>query len=634
MQLKHLAILLLLVLISACPASGKVIYVDDDATGANDGTTWQDGYVWLQRALSAAHPGDEIRVAQGRYRATARSGLFIVYDLSLEGGYAGFGHPDPNSRDIARYEAVLSGDFEGNDVQVTDPCNLLSEPTRVDNCYHVITAGSIAHSRDTRITLGGFSISGGNTLDGKGGGVLCTRVSLTLIECTFRDNSALCGGAIYNEDGNLILTRCLFIGNAAATGGAIYNSGYWANVEIRGCKFTDNVSVRTTGLLPWWWGNRTFLGGAVCTYGGSSLSLDNCVFSMNAAVVGGAVGADKASLVITDCNFVSNRAKYAGAVSFDSGWQLHVTGCRFLQNEATEHAGAAFIIFAPDGSVIRNSSFHHNRAQSNGGAIVLDQSVLTLDRCTLTANLAQLGGAVLRVGGELTVNRSVFAGNSARETGGAILNAIFSVVTVLSSSFVGNKAQQGGGMFLASPSSATIRDCILWNDEGHDISVHSSGASVVASYSDVRCGWPGMGNIAADPCFVDPGYWNRNGTPEDANDDFWVDGDYHLKSQAGRWDTKTQSWVNDDVTSPCIDTGDPMSPIGHEPFPNGGRINMGAYGGTAEASKSYFGNAVCETIVAGDINGDCKVDLADFAIMALHWLEEPLAQPWQENPKR
>ena len=47
---------------------------------------------------------------------------------------------------------------------------------------------------------------------------------------------------------------------------------------------------------------------------------------------------------------------------------------------------------------------------------------------------------------------------------------------------------------------------------------------------------------------------------------------------------------------------------------------MGAYGGTSEASKSYFGGPPCETIVAGDINGDCTVDFLDFRIMALHWL--------------
>jgi hypothetical protein len=49
---------------------------------------------------------------------------------------------------------------------------------------------------------------------------------------------------------------------------------------------------------------------------------------------------------------------------------------------------------------------------------------------------------------------------------------------------------------------------------------------------------------------------------------------------------------------------------------------MGAYSGTIEASKSYFGTAPCETIVAGDINGDCKVNFKDFIFMAYHWLED------------
>ena len=65
-----------------------------------------------------------------------------------------------------------------------------------------------------------------------------------------------------------------------------------------------------------------------------------------------------------------------------------------------------------------------------------------------------------------------------------------------------------------------------------------------------------------------------------------------------------------------------MSAIGYEPFPNGGRVNMGAYGGTAEAGKSYFGQPVCEITIAGDINGDCLLDFKDFQFMALHWLED------------
>ena len=153
----------------------------------------------------------------------------------------------------------------------------------------------------------------------------------------------------------------------------------------------------------------------------------------------------------------------------------------------------------------------------------------------------------------------------------------------------------------------------MWNNDSSDI---------IIRYSDVQGGWLGEDNIDLDPCFVAIGYWNPNETPDDPNDDFWVDGDYHLKSQAGHWDSHSQSWIADAVTSPCIDAGNPMVPIGYEPFPNGGIVNMGAYGGTSEASKSYFGRPPCETIMAGDINGDCIVNFLDFWLMALHWMED------------
>ena len=149
----------------------------------------------------------------------------------------------------------------------------------------------------------------------------------------------------------------------------------------------------------------------------------------------------------------------------------------------------------------------------------------------------------------------------------------------------------------------TIMNSILWNG-GQEVWTDSDVSQIQIFYSNIQGGWLGNGNIDKDPLF--------------ANSD---DGDFHLRSQAGRWDPNSEAWIIDDVTSPCIDAGDPNSPIMHEPFANGGVINMGAYGGTAEASKSYFGEPACETITAGDINGDCRVDWIDLAIMANHWLQ-------------
>ena len=142
-------------------------------------------------------------------------------------------------------------------------------------------------------------------------------------------------------------------------------------------------------------------------------------------------------------------------------------------------------------------------------------------------------------------------------------------------------------MYCYNGASATVTNSILWGNtaaEGSEIYLEQAPTEFSVSYSNVAGGqagvhiqggskldW-GVGNIDADPCFADPN-----------NDDF------HVKSEAGRWDPNSESWIVDNVTSPCIDAGDPLSPVMYEPHPRGCIINMGAYGGTEEASKSPFG---------------------------------------------
>lgn len=110
-------------------------------------------------------------------------------------------------------------------------------------------------------------------------------------------------------------------------------------------------------------------------------------------------------------------------------------------------------------------------------------------------------------------------------------------------------------------------------------------------YSDGQGGWLGRKNTDSDPQFAELGRWVDVDDPRevvrpDSSDAVWVSGDYHLRSEAGRWVPWALSWAADDVTSPCFDASDPGEPVGEEPQPNGSGINMGAYGGTAEAGKS------------------------------------------------
>jgi hypothetical protein len=78
--------------------------------------------------------------------------------------------------------------------------------------------------------------------------------------------------------------------------------------------------------------------------------------------------------------------------------------------------------------------------------------------------------------------------------------------------------------------------------------------------------------------------------------------------------------VLDDVSSPCIDAGDPAADFSGEARPNGGRLNIGAHGGTAYAEMS-------DSLI-GDVNRDGVFDVNDY-----NWFME-LWQQHLEPPTR
>lgn len=96
---------------SAPTVGGNVIYVDADASGANDGSSWANAYSYLQDALADSNSADkpvEIRVAQGIYKpdkgpnqtvGDGEATFRLINGVTLKGGYAGFSASDPNARD-------------------------------------------------------------------------------------------------------------------------------------------------------------------------------------------------------------------------------------------------------------------------------------------------------------------------------------------------------------------------------------------------------------------------------------------------------------------------------------------------------------------------------------------------------
>jgi len=244
-----------------------------------------------------------------------------------------------------------------------------------------------------------------------------------------------------------------------------------------------------------------------------------------------------------------------------------------------------------------NCQFHANWAQAEGGGLwCQSKSSPTLSDCLFRGNVAKVGGGLSVAEGQPVITNCIFEHNEA-EYGAGLASRYMGHPLVSHCTFSGNQSPNGAALYIGYLSLGTVKNCILWN-HGREI-VNDEDSSFDITFSGIKGHWPGQGNIDVDPLFAVPGHWvhsNDPNLPVESNDPnaVWVSGDYHLKSKAGRWILKrpvepnsaSGSWVFDDVTSPCIDAGDPNMPVTLEPSPNGGIVNMGAYGQTEEASKS------------------------------------------------
>ena len=199
----------LLVVLPVARGSAGDIYVDQNATGANNGTSWANAYKDLQPALIAAVSGDTLRVAQGVYKPTAGYSRAPTFQLknrvTLYGGYPTGG----GTRNPAANVTTLSGDIG----TVGD---------NSDNSYHVVTG----RETDNTAVLDGFTITGGNASGGdpddRGGGMYSKAGSPTVQNVIFTGNSATNdGGGMYYDAGGT-LTNVTFAGNAATNGGGMY----------------------------------------------------------------------------------------------------------------------------------------------------------------------------------------------------------------------------------------------------------------------------------------------------------------------------------------------------------------------------------------------------------------------------
>ncbi|MHC4356430.1 MAG: right-handed parallel beta-helix repeat-containing protein, partial [Planctomycetota bacterium] len=295
-----------------------------------------------------------------------------------------------------------------------------------------------------------------------------------------------------------------------------------------------------------------------------------------------------------------------------------------VETDSGRGGGLSFCKGPITGNIIEN-----NYAVYKGGACY--ECTGDIVGNTIVGNTSNIAGGGLCNCRGLIANNIISANQS--DSGGGL----FACTQVFSNTIVGNVGYQTGGA-LSQCWGHINSNIIALNRAGSVGGINGVGFSAYNTFwSNEGANFgggavPGPGEIVADPCFAADGYWDTKGTENEA-DDLWVDGDYHLKSEAGRWDPVEELWVRDDVTSPCVDAGDPNLDWTAELWPHGKRSNIGVYAGTPEASMSLsdVGNVADLNPVVGDAND--WVDESDLALLEDKWLSEqtPLAEDLDRN---
>ncbi len=384
---------------SAMPVRAAVVYVDGDAAGADNGTSWSDAFNGLQDALASAAGNDEIWIAEGTYTNAATYAL-ANDAITILGGFTN-GMVSAEERDSNLYPVILDGlgeqhrilELNGADVEldgviITNAQTTASIGTaglKIAGATNVVlrnvsVGGCWSHNQNT--TIDGFAVCISGTGTGRVDVVDCRFVDnqtglyngangiglnvgsfsqLTVSGCLFENNikgpsyNAVYGGGLYLSDiGQAVVSNSVFSGNGGdpyqgrGCGGGLY-VGANASAVVSDCVFDANYLVK---------GNGGYGGGAIAMESSSSVvSVERCVFENNeitSAGYGGAIYIEAGVADFVNCLMASNSADYGGAAYLASGSALH--NCTVADNNAGLSGGGVYC----KGAAITNSIVYGN----------------------------------------------------------------------------------------------------------------------------------------------------------------------------------------------------------------------------------------------------------------------------------
>ena len=369
------------------------IFVKDDATGDNNGTSWENAFTKLQTALDTALTGDEIWIAKGTYipeGPSPDSSHFIVKKgVEMYGGFNGT-ESSLGERNLWQDTTTLSGDILGDDLPATN---------RSDNAHHVL----IINSGDGETALDGLKFSGGSV-----GALYIQNTTVKIGNCIFYDND---GSGMYaiNSDSIsniLVIKNSTFEQNRGSFGAGIFLDGFnstMSHYEIDSCIFNNNIS--SAGTI----------------YSTSDSISQNISIIKNSKFInnignygGGAIFSQSENLIIENCNFEGNYARLypgcicpsGGIITFINPSSAHIAIRKtiFNNNDVDEFGDGVVIIFGGYAE-FENVLFHGNYGYSS----ILSQGNIRLSNITMVDNQ----GGLIVYGNPTEIQNSIFDNETA-----------------------------------------------------------------------------------------------------------------------------------------------------------------------------------------------------------------------------
>lgn len=535
------ALTMFLGLAAACGAPAQTTYYvngscgDDSWTGLSPVCEGPNGpKATIQAGIDAADHFDEVVVADGIYRGAGNKNLeFFTKEMSIrstggpekciidcEGDGFGFTFctlPDDRPVTIEGFTIRNGrGTFAGG------ICIAAAEVT-IDNCVieQCVGAGQTGFAGGVyignspvqivrTIIRGNRAIGGSPLLEGGGGIRVDGRSEVTMQDCRVANNEVSGGSsgdragggiAVLGVDATMHMVRCVVSGNRVvarddrALGGGLY--------------LTSNPLVPSTIVDSEFVGNEALdeLGRSTASGGGAYLTreciIQDCEFRENTADDGGGVYVAGDDVRILHVTLTDNHARYNGGGLYSGSGQGRYKQLRFTGNTAEMDGGGAYWVY---GGAIADCEIIENRAGRDGGGLF----GVYMQRGIIAGNEAGRNGGGAMAPWDQRFVDTLIVGNRCAGSGGGVYT-LESASRMINATIAGNLAGAGGGGLhvedTGNGGNRPLLNSII--RDNYPVSVFDNSGRLAIERSNIEGGWPGAGNIDADPRFVDP-----------ANDDY------------------------------------------------------------------------------------------------------------------